>query len=149
MRVVVQRVSEASVTVEGQLVGAIEQGLLVFVGIAKDDHGGCVKRFAKKIVGLRVFTDREGRFDRSVQEVGGAVLVVSQFTLYGDCTRGRRPSFGQAAAPEDARVVYEGLLDALGGYGVPVMAGMFQAHMVVASVNDGPVTLLLDSEKAF
>ena len=149
MRAVVQRVSKASVMVDGQVVGAIEKGLLVFVGIARDDHPGMVSHLAKKIVELRVFADLNGKFDRSVQDVGGAVLVVSQFTLYGDCRRGRRPSFGQAAAPEDARVVYEGLLDALGGYGVPVMAGMFQAHMVVASVNDGPVTLLLDSEKAF
>jgi D-tyrosyl-tRNA(Tyr) deacylase len=135
--------------VEDQVVGAIEQGLLVFVGIARDDHARSVKYFAKRIVGLRVFADCQGRFDRSVQDVGGAVLVVSQFTLYGDCRRGRRPSFGRAAAPEDARVVYEGLLDALRGHGVPVIAGMFQAHMVVTSANDGPVTLLLDSEKAF
>ena len=149
MRAVVQRVSEASVTVDGQLVSAIEQGLLVFVGIARDDHPGRVKHLAKKIVELRVFADREGRFDRSVQEIGGAVLIVSQFTLYGDCRRGRRPSFAQAAAPADARVVYEGLLDALRGYGLPVMAGMFQTHMVVVSANDGPVTLLLDGEKAF
>ena len=149
MRAVVQRVSEASVTVDGQVVSAIEQGLLVFVGIARDDHPGRVRYLAKKIVELRVFADRGGRFDRSVQEVGGAVLIVSQFTLYGDCRRGRRPSFAQAAAPEDARVVYEELLDALREHGLPVMAGMFQAHMVVASANDGPVTLLLDGEKAF
>lgn len=149
MRIVVQRVTSARVTVDDREVGAIAHGLLVFVGIARDDSAEDVAYMASKIVGLRIFADAAGRFNRSVREVEGAVLLVSQFTLYGDCRRGRRPSFDQAAPPDDARAMYEAVAEAVRGHGVPVRTGAFQAHMRVESVNDGPVTMLLDSGKAW
>ena len=149
MRAVVQRVTEARVTVDGKVVGEIGNGLLVFVGIGKGDDSRKVAYLANKLVGLRIFRDAEGRFDCSVEQVGGAVLLVSQFTLYGDCRRGLRPSFDQAAAAEEAEEVYEALAEALRERGVPVMTGRFQRDMVVASLNDGPVTLLLDGERGF
>ena len=148
MRAVVQRVTSATVTVEGRVVGAIKAGVLVYVGITHDDGADDTAYVANKIASLRVFDDADGRF-RSVRDVGGEVLLVSQFTLYGDCRRGRRPSFDKAAAPVAAKAVYEGLADAVRGLGVPVRLGEFQAHMVVASNNDGPVTLLIDSGKEF
>ena len=149
MRAVVQRVNSAQVSVDDRLVAAIEHGLLVLVGIARDDDRTDAAYLANKIVGLRVFDDADHRFHKSVLEVEGAVLLVSQFTLYGDCRRGRRPSFDQAAPPVEARPVYEALADALRVHGVPVQTGEFQAHMAVESVNDGPVTLLLESGKLF
>ena len=149
MRAVVQRVTSARVRVESRLVAAIEHGLLVLVGIARDDDATDTAYLANKIVGLRVFEDADHRFNRSVRDVEGAVLLVSQFTLYGDCRRGRRPSFDQAAPPVEARAVYAALTDALRAHGVSVQTGEFQAHMAVESVNDGPVTILLDSGKAF
>ena len=149
MRAVVQRVTSARVTVDGRQVAAIEHGLLVFVGIARDDDADDVAYVANKMVGLRVFADAAGRFNRSVREVEGAVLLVPQFTLYGDCRRGRRPSFDRAAPPVDARAVYEAVVERLREHGVPVQTGTFRAHMKVESVNDGPVTILLDSGRAF
>ena len=149
MRAVAQRVTSACVTVDERRVAAIDHGLLVLVGIARGDDPADTAYLANKIVGLRVFEDTDGRFSRSVREVGGAVLLVSQFTLYGDCRRGRRPSFDQAAPPVEARAVYDALADALRGHGVSVQTGEFQAHMQVESINDGPVTVLLDSDKAF
>ena len=149
MRAVVQRVTSARVTVDSRSVAAIEHGLLVLVGIARDDDATDTAYLANKIVGLRVFEDADHRFNRSVRDVEGAVLLVSQFTLYGDCRRGRRPSFDQAAPPVEARAVYAALTDALRAHGVSVETGEFQAHMAVESVNDGPVTILLDSGKAF
>ncbi len=149
MRAVVQRVTSARVRVDSRLVAAIEHGLLVLVGIARDDDATDTAYLANKIVGLRVFEDADHRFNRSVRDVEGAVLLVSQFTLYGDCRRGRRPSFDQAAPPVEARAVYAALTDALRAHGVSVQTGEFQAHMAVESVNDGPVTILLDSAKAF
>ncbi len=149
MRAVVQRVTSARVRVESRLVAAIEHGLLVLVGIARDDDATDTAYLANKIVGLRVFEDADHRFNRSVRDVDGAVLLVSQFTLYGDCRRGRRPSFDQAAPPVEARAIYAALTDALRAHGVSVQTGEFQAHMAVESVNDGPVTILLDSRKAF
>ena len=149
MRAVVQRVTSASVAVDGRVVAAIEHGLLVLVGIAREDDATDTAYMANKIVGLRVFEDTDHRFNRSVRQVGGALLVVSQFTLCGDCRRGRRPSFHDAAPPAEAGAVYEALATALRAHGVPVQTGQFQAHMVVESVNDGPVTMLLDSSKAF
>lgn len=149
MRAVVQRVTSATVTVEGRVVGAIEAGVLVYVGITHDDAEEDTTYIANKIAGLRLFDDGEGRLSHSVRDVGGEVLLVSQFTLYGDCRRGRRPSFDKAAAPSAAKALYEGLADAVRGLGVAVRLGEFQAHMVVASTNDGPVTLLIDSDKAF
>ena len=149
MRAVVQRVTSARVIVDSRLVAAIEHGLLVLVGIARDDDATDTAYLANKIVGLRVFEDADHRFNRSVRDVEGAVLLVSQFTLYGDCRRGRRPSFDQAAPPVEARAVYAALTDAVRAHGVSVQTGEFQAHMAVESVNDGPVTILLDSGKAF
>jgi D-aminoacyl-tRNA deacylase len=149
MRAVVQRVTSATVTVEGRVVGAIKAGVLVYVGITHDDGPDDTAYVANKIASLRVFDDADGRLSRSVRDVGGEVLLVSQFTLYGDCRRGRRPSFDKAAAPAAAKAVYEALADAVRGLGVPVRLGTFQAHMVVASNNDGPVTLLIDSGKEF
>ena len=149
MRAVVQRVTLARVRVDSRLVAAIEHGLLVLVGIARDDDATDTAYLANEIVGLRVFEDADHRFNRSVRDVDGAVLLVSQFTLYGDCRRGRRPSFDQAAPPVEARAVYAALTDALRAHGVSVQTGEFQAHMAVESVNDGPVTILLDSGKAF
>lgn len=149
MRAVVQRVTSARVAVDSRVVAAIEHGLLVLVGIARDDDATDTAYLANKIVGLRVFEDADHRFNRSVRDVEGAVLLVSQFTLYGDCRRGRRPSFDQAAPPVEARAVYAALTDAVRAHGVSVQTGEFQAHMAVESVNDGPVTILLDSGKVF
>ena len=149
MRAVVQRVTSARVAVDSRVVAAIEHGLLVLVGIARDDDATDTAYLANKIVGLRVFEDADHRFNRSVRDVEGAVLLVSQFTLYGDCRRGRRPSFDQAAPLVEARAVYAALTDAVRAHGVSVQTGEFQAHMAVESVNDGPVTILLDSGKAF
>ena len=149
MRAVVQRVTSARVAVDSRVVAAIEHGLLVLVGIARDDDATDTAYLANKIVGLRVFEDADHRFNRSVRDVEGAVLLVSQFTLYGDCRRGRRPSFDQAAPPVEARAAYAALTDAVRAHGVSVQTGEFQAHMAVESVNDGPVTILLDSGKAF
>ena len=149
MRAVVQRVRRASVTVDGRVVGAIGPGLLVLLGIGRGDTDGDVAYVAGKIHGLRLFPDAEGRMNRSVAEAGGAVLVVSQFTLFGDCRRGRRPSYGAAAPPDRARALYEALVARLRSAGLPVRTGEFQALMDVELVNDGPVTVLLDSGRAF
>ena len=149
MRAVVQRVTSARVTVDDREVGGIGHGLLVLVGIARDDGRDDVSYLVDKVVGLRVFPDDDGRMNRSVREVGGGILLVSQFTLYGDCRRGRRPSFDGAAAPRDARRVYDELVRRFRDGGVSVETGVFQAHMRVESVNDGPVTILLDTGKAF
>jgi len=153
MRAVVQRVSKAEVRVEGQVVGSIARGLLVLVGFATGDSPECGLAMAEKIVNLRVFENEAGKMDRSILEVGGGVLCVSQFTLYGDCRKGRRPSYSRAASPETARPLYEAFLKSLGellsASGVSLSSGRFQAMMEVESMNDGPVTLLLDSEKVF
>ena len=149
MRAVVQRVRRAAVTVDGQVVGAIGSGLLVLLGVGRDDAEGDAAYVAGKIHDLRLFADAEGRMNRSVAEVGGAVLVVSQFTLLGDCRRGRRPSYGAAAPPDRARALYEALVARLRSAGLPVRTGEFQALMDVELVNDGPVTVLLDSGRAF
>lgn len=147
MRAVVQRVSRASVTVAGEVVGRIEKGLLVLLGVAEGDTQGDVIYLASKIVGLRIFEDDEGKMNRSVLEVGGRMLVVSQFTLLGDCRKGRRPSFIEAARPERAVELYRGFVAEVQGQGVAVETGRFQEHMDVELVNDGPVTLLLDSRQ--
>jgi D-tyrosyl-tRNA(Tyr) deacylase len=144
MRAVVQRVSRASVTVGGQVVGRIERGLLVLLGVAPDDTPEHVRWLADKIVGLRIFRDDEGKMNRDVVEVGGGVLVVSQFTLYGDCSKGKRPSFISAARPEIAIPLYEAFLNAVKALGVPVAAGQFGADMSVELVNEGPVTLIVE-----
>jgi D-tyrosyl-tRNA(Tyr) deacylase len=147
MRAVVQRVSRASVTVEGRVVGEIGRGFLVLLGVAGSDGPADVAYTSTKIAHLRVFADDEGRMNRALADVGGAVLLVSQFTLYGDVRGGRRPSFIAAAPPEQARALYEQVAQALRAEGLRVETGTFQAHMDVALVNDGPVTLLIDSSK--
>jgi D-tyrosyl-tRNA(Tyr) deacylase len=147
MKAVLQRVSQASVTVDGEVVGQIERGLLVLLGVQQGDTEADVHTLADKTVALRIFDDAEGKMNLSVEDVRGAVLVVSQFTLLGDCRKGRRPSFVDAASPETAERLYETFVAAIGVKGIPVAAGKFRAHMDVALVNDGPVKLLLDSRK--
>jgi len=145
MRAVIQRVTSARVTVEGDEVGAIGRGLLAYVGVGPDDGPDEVVWFASKLTTLRLFPDDAGRFDRSVADVGGAILVVSQFTLYGDTRRGRRPSFTRAALPDVAEPLIEALIASLREAGIEVASGRFGAHMMVDAVNHGPVTLPLDS----
>ncbi|MCJ7502635.1 MAG: D-aminoacyl-tRNA deacylase [Acidobacteriia bacterium] len=149
MRAVVQRVSRAEVRVEGRVVGEIGRGLLVLVGIAREDTAETGKVLAEKIAHLRVFDDEQGRMNRSLLETGGAALCVSQFTLYGDCRKGRRPSYDRAAPPEAAQALYDSFVVSLRALGVQVETGEFRALMEVELVNDGPVTLLLDSERIF
>lgn len=149
MRAVVQRVSSASVTVDGEVVGRIDRGFLVLLGVSSDDRQDDVVYTAQKIAGLRVFEDSDGKMNLALADVGGAVLAVSQFTLYGDCRKGRRPSFIHAAPPDRADELYRGFVAELQGQGIPVETGRFQAQMDVELVNDGPVTLLIDSRKQF
>ena len=149
MRAVVQRVSRASVTVAEQTVGQIDAGLVVLLGVGQADTADDAQQLATKIVELRIFGDDEGKMNRSLVDVGGAMLVVSQFTLYGDCRKGRRPSFIDAAPPELAERLYQEFVAAVTACGITVATGRFREHMDVAQVNDGPVTLLLDSKKAF
>ena len=144
MRAVVQRVSEASVVVDGETVGAIDAGLLVLVGVHHDDTVADAEALAAKLVSLRIFRDDAEKMNRSVADIGGGVLVVSQFTLYGSVRRGRRPSFTEAALPEVAAPLVERVQKAIAAVGVPVASGRFGAMMDVALVNDGPVTLVLD-----
>jgi D-tyrosyl-tRNA(Tyr) deacylase len=146
MRTVIQRVSRANVTTDGKTAGEIGRGLLVLVGVAPTDTAETVRWMADKIAGLRIFEDAAGKMNVDLAAIGGAVLVVSQFTLYGDCRQGRRPSFIAAAKPVIAIPLYESFLDALRALGVPVQAGVFGAEMQVELVNDGPVTLILDRE---
>ena len=148
MRSVVQRVNRARVTVGGEVVGEIGQGLLVLLGVGQSDTDAAADYLASKIAGLRVFDDDAGRMNRSVGEIGGAVLVVSQFTLFGDVRRGKRPSFDAAAPAELARRLYEYFVEKLRIAGLRCETGRFQEMMLVELVNDGPVTILLDSEKA-
>ncbi len=145
MRAVVQRVTESSVTVEGQVVGAIGPGLLVLLGVAQDDTGQDADYLAEKIVQLRIFEDEAGKMNRSLLESGGALLVVSQFTLLGDCRKGRRPSFASAAPPETAETLYQRFAAQVRAKGVTVATGQFRAMMKVALINDGPVTLIVES----
>ena len=145
MRAVVQRVSRARVEVDGDTVGAIERGLLVLLGVQAPDTERDADYLAAKLVGLRIFNDAQGKMNLDVRDVHGAVLVVSQFTLYGDARKGRRPSFVQAAPPQQAEHLYEYFLGATARCAVPIAHGVFGAHMQVHLVNDGPVTLLLDS----
>ncbi|MBX7256210.1 MAG: D-tyrosyl-tRNA(Tyr) deacylase [Candidatus Hydrogenedentes bacterium] len=149
MRAVVQRVSESSVSVNGHVVGRIGRGLLVLLGVAHSDSVDDVKQLADKVAGLRCFQDDASKFNLSVEDIGGSVLAVSQFTLYGDCRKGRRPSFTDAARPEHAIPLYESFVELLRQRNIHVETGEFGAHMDVRLVNDGPVTLLLDSQKAF
>ncbi len=144
MRVVLQRVSSASVSIEGRVAGSIGRGFLVLVGFTAGDGGDDVEWMADKIAGIRLFSDDEGKMNLSLTDVDGAVLVVSQFTLYADARKGRRPSFVDAAPPEQAVPLYESFVGALGARGLPVETGEFGALMAVELVNDGPVTLILE-----
>ncbi len=148
MRAVLQRVRRAKVTVDGTVVGEVAHGLLVLLGITHADTIDDARKLADRTVGLRIFADAEGKMNRSVADVGGGVLVVSQFTLYGDCRKGRRPSFIHAAPPELAIPLYEGYIEAIRALGVPAATGKFGAMMDVELVNDGPVTLILDQPDA-
>ena len=147
MRAVIQRVSKASVTVEDKIVGHIGQGFLILLGIAQSDSEAEAAFLARKIAGLRVFEDGDGKMNLSLSEIGGAVLAVSQFTLYADTRKGRRPSFVDAARPEQAEPLYRRFCELLLAEGVPVEKGIFQATMQVALVNDGPVTILMDTSE--
>ncbi|RUL87585.1 D-aminoacyl-tRNA deacylase [Tautonia sociabilis] len=149
MRAVLQRVSRASVEVDGQTVGRIDRGWLVLLGVAKGDAEADADWLAKKVAGLRAFEDEAGKMNLAVGEVGGGVLVVSQFTLLGDCRKGRRPGFDAAADPAEAERLYGDFCRRLASLGLPTASGVFRATMQVELVNDGPVTLLLDSRKAF
>ncbi len=149
MRAVVQRVTESQVTVDGRTTGKIGPGFMVLLGVEEGDAGPDADYIAEKITHLRVFPDDDGKMNRSVADAGGAVLLISQFTLHGDCRRGRRPSFTAAARPETAVPLYEGVAARLRAAGLVVETGEFGAHMAVSLVNDGPVTILLDSKKLF
>ena len=149
MRAVVQRVSRASVTVEGKITGTIERGLLVLLGVGENDSESDADYLAEKIIGLRIFEDENEKMNLSVKDGGGSVLAVSQFTLYGDVRKGRRPSFDAAARPERARELYEYFVAQVRNTGLRCETGIFQAMMQVELVNDGPVTILLDSSKVF
>jgi D-aminoacyl-tRNA deacylase len=149
MRAVVQRVKNARVDVAGQTVGEIGQGLLVFLGVGEEDSEKDAEYLADKIANLRIFSDKEDLMNLSLLDTGGSALVVSQFTLWGDCRKGRRPSFAKAARPERAKELYDGFIELLQAKGINVAAGRFQEMMDVHLLNDGPVTLLLDSAKAF
>lgn len=145
MRAVIQRVSSARVEVDGEITGAIERGLLVYLGIGRGDGPKDSAFLLEKIVNARIFENAEGKFDKSLLDVGGALLVVSQFTLYGDLRRGRRPSFDTALPPEEAEPMYDAFVRDARARGLTVATGRFRAHMHVFNVNDGPVTLWLDS----
>lgn len=149
MRAVVQRVRTARVTVDGVIVGEIGAGLLAYIGVTRDDGPDDVRYIASKIVEMRIFEDEAGKLNQALSSVGGRVLAVSQFTLYGDCRRGRRPSFDQAAPADIGRLLFEDVVREMRTLGASVETGRFQAHMLVSSENDGPVTIILDSRRQF
>jgi D-aminoacyl-tRNA deacylase len=149
MRAVVQRVSRASVTVENSVAGEIAAGLMILLGVGRDDTSAVAVSMGEKIANLRIFEDDQGKMNRSLLDVRGSALVISQFTLYGDARRQRRPSFIAAATPEQAKKLYEEFSEAMRRLGVTVATGVFQAKMSVELVNEGPVTILLDSDKTF
>ena len=149
LRACVQRVTQAKVVVDGEVVGQIGHGLLVLLGIASDDTDADLRQMAVKLVTLRVFDDPDGKMNLSLADVGGEMLVVSQFTLLGDCRKGRRPSYINAAPPDMAKTTYEEFVGLVAASGIKVATGTFRAHMDVSLVNDGPVTLLVDTRKAF
>src|SRR5215831_2958908 len=149
MRAVIQRVSSARVVIDGREHSRIAAGILVLLGVEKDDTAEDASALARKIVELRIFEDEAGKMNRSVAEAGGQILAVSQFTLLGDCRRGRRPSFDPAAPPDIARALYERFVRAVGALGIPVATGVFQAMMEFELTNQGPVTFILDSRKRF
>ena len=146
MRALIQRVSRASVSVDGEVVGRIGAGLVVLIGVAREDAQAQIDYIVGKTVNLRIFPDSDGRFDRSALDVGAELLAISQFTLYADTRRGRRPGFSQAAPPNEAAAIFASVLTAFRETGLTVQTGRFQAHMTVEIVNDGPVTIMLDSD---
>ena len=146
MRAVVTRVREASVTIDGEIVGQIGRGFLILLGVTQEDTPALCRKLAEKVLGLRIFTDENYKMNLGLGDVGGSVLVVSQFTLYGDCSHGRRPNFLAAAGPEQAVPPYEQFLQECERLGFPPQHGQFGAHMQVASVNDGPVTMIVDTK---
>ncbi len=149
MRLVVQRVSHAKVTVAGEIVGEVGRGYLALVGVEDGDTDDDMRYGVEKLIGLRVFEDAEGKMNRSIADIGGSILLVSQFTLLGDARHGRRPSFSNAARPETAAPMIDRMAVMIAGRGIPVAKGVFGADMQVELVNDGPVTILLDSKKSF
>ncbi|HOU08464.1 MAG TPA: D-aminoacyl-tRNA deacylase [Caldisericia bacterium] len=149
MRAVVQRVGRASVSVDGKIVGQIESGLLVFVGVGQGDTQQDADYIATKILGMRIFQDDAGKMNLDVTQIGGSVLIVSQFTLFGDVRKGKRPDFTMAALPEDAKSLIEQIIQRINKADIPVQTGIFGAHMVVDIENNGPVTIMLDSRKVF
>ncbi|MDD3168400.1 MAG: D-aminoacyl-tRNA deacylase [Eubacteriales bacterium] len=149
MRAVVQRVIKSDVTVEGKITGTIEKGLVVLLGVEEEDKEADAVYMAEKIAGLRIFEDGEGKMNLSVKDINGEILAVSQFTLFGDCRKGKRPSFIKAARPEQANALYRRFVDLCGEQGLHVEEGIFQAEMLVRIHNDGPVTILIDSKKVF
>jgi D-tyrosyl-tRNA(Tyr) deacylase len=149
MKAVVQRVKNASVSVEGAICGQCARGLLVYVGVANGDADSDAEYLAEKVAGLRIFEDADGKMNLSVQDTGGSILAVSQFTLLADARKGRRPSYGEAAAPDTAKLLYESFMQKIRDRGLRCESGVFQADMEVTYTNDGPVTILLDSKKAF
>lgn len=149
MRAVIQRVTQAQVSVENEVVGQIERGLLVLLGVAQEDTDSDLEYMVNKVAGLRVFEDQQAKMNLDVKSVGGSVLVVSQFTLFGDVRRGKRPSFTEAASPPIADMLYQKFCNRIELLDIPVQRGIFQADMKVSLINDGPVTILLDSRKIF
>ena len=147
MKAVVQRVAGARVEVDGEVIGSVDRGLLVYLGVADGDSERDLAWMADKVSALRIFEDEQGKMNRDVVDIDGALLVVSQFTLLGDCRKGRRPSFTGAMAPEPAERLYESFVGALRGKGLPVATGRFRADMKVHSLNDGPITMLIDSRE--
>lgn len=149
MRAVVQRVDCADVSVDGKIVGKIDKGLMVLFGVEKDDTDKDLQYLVDKVSGLRIFEAADGKMNLSVTDVGGKILAISQFTLYGDCRKGKRPSFDTAAKPDMAKLYYEKFVDQIRERGIEVETGIFQAHMLVNLTNNGPVTILLDSKRQF
>lgn len=147
MRAVIQRVSKAHVSVDGVITGSIGSGLVVLLGLDPDDGDTDLEFMKRKLLNLRIFSDENGKFNLSLSDIGGEILLISQFTLFGDCRKGNRPSFSRAASPELADRLYENLMGLLKGAGIGVASGIFGAHMEVSILNDGPVTLILDSRK--